>query len=693
MFELGKWLSLHSVEICGLISLLINIAGVCYAYVLHRSGDHTKRVLTWPQLYSMWLFAAGVLFFLPLCYKTSENSTFITPFLMSFLNSLKMFLADGDFELIKKVFQNTEGLAYRYYNLYAAMLFFTAPVMTFTNILSLFKNIIDEWRFSHWRIIERKRYIMSELNLKSLALARSIRLNDRKALIVFTDVFMQNEEADFELLTEARNINAILLKRDISHINILRKGNTEIFLVGESEAENVSQAVKITTELNELNRKKNVKIFVFSHSGSSAVILDSVKYENLLPKAEGKNLDFNDFKFKLRRVDEKRQLAWRTVSRMNVFEIAKHSPDGEINVLIAGMGSYGMEFFKTLIWFCQFEGVKINITIVDKEADGDDGKRSVASVINHNCPDLLKYNRCEEDGEAQYDIEIIPGIDMQNDTFENIVFYRGADERKRALAQRIKKCDIAIISLGDDDLNIETAINLRQIFDKIHMFKPSENTKMEQEAVDIYAVVYDEQKSGALHSNDATIENTFLRNCKNEPYHIKFIGSMSDQFKYENIYDEELEKNAYYHHRSWVDVDFEIYGELIKKENSEEKIREYREKINYLKENELTTDKKNKDRTSYEKYEYFRLSSMAKEIYIRALNESFKDEISCSVGGLRSCECEGCVRRKKSEHMRWNAYMRSIGYSYRRGQRSDRARVHSDLVSWHELSYFEKMKD
>ena len=124
------------------------------------------------------------------------------------------------------------------------------------------------------------------LNSRSVALAKSIRAKDRKAHLVFTDVYEQNDEPDYELLLEARDLRALCMKKDISHVDLLeRKGKVELFLIGGDESENVSQAVKITTELEKLNKKKDVKIFVFSRKQSGAYIIDSVRYDRLLADA------------------------------------------------------------------------------------------------------------------------------------------------------------------------------------------------------------------------------------------------------------------------------------------------------------------------------------------------------------------------------------------------------------------------
>ena len=70
-----------------------------------------------------------------------------------------------------------------------------------------------------------------------------------------------------------------------------------------------------------------------------------------------------------------------------------------------------------------------------------------------------------------------------------------------------------------------------------------------------------------------------------------------------------------------------------------------------------------------------------------------KDRTTCT-NPIKSkeCRCDNCVRRMRSEHMRWNAYMRVYGYSFGE-QRADRAMLHNDLQAWAKLSKKEQEKD
>lgn len=672
MADILAWIVENSGDVlwgfCAIVSIVLTTIGAINAYKRYKNATHTRYVLNPVHLFTIFVFGAMFLMMIPvtcLYEDLGEKFIYFRPLLMAFNYTMRAFILDGGFAdtiggvLEKLTPEEKNRFVYLLVTVWGTVLYVLAPALTFVNVMSIFKNLMGELRYK-W-VDRRKCYIFSELNAKSVALAKSIRGKDTKGHIVFTDVFEQNDEPDFELLLEARNMRAICMKKDIAHVDLLeRKGSVEVFLIGDNESENISQAVKITTELDRQNKKQDVKIFVFSRQKSGAYIIDSLNYQNLLEHA--KKQDFDEQTFKLRRINEVQQLVWNTVPEMDVFALAEKN-GGEIPVLIAGMGSYGMEFFKMLIWFCQFEGVRLRLTVVDKRPKG-----AVEAMIRRECPDLLKRNRLEEEGESFYDVEIIPDVDVETDALENLINYDQDDGEKIRLRQRLRQTKIAIVGLGNDDLNIETAVYLRSLFDRIHgvvAYKEDKKTKTvtkitsDEEPVKIYSVVYDEQKSGILHRNDDA-ESDFLRNHQDVPYHINFIGAMSSQFSYENIYDEGLEKAALAHHTFWANL-----------ENMLEK------------------------KAQYEQYEYFRQSSMATELYNREVMEvpPMKKRTTC-LQPVKSaeCECAECTVRKRSEHMRWNAYMRVCGFSY--GEpRADRAMLHNDLKPWKKLSDKEREKD
>ena len=87
---------------------------------------------------------------------------------------------------------------------------------------------------------------------------------------------------------------------------------------------------------------------------------------------------------------------------------------------------------------------------------------------------------------------------------------------------------------------------------------------------------------------------------------------------------------------------------------------------------------------------------MAKELYQREIrsNPERRGLTGCTMRTkLQTCECQNCTRRKRSEHMRWNAYTRAIGYSFQKDHKADRAKLHNSLQEWEKLSVRDKQKD
>lgn len=668
----------------GAVSLVVGISFLVRALYVYKDGKRAKRVLSAIQVYTIGVFASVVLVFVPIYYTSydfGDAYNFFRPLLIAIHNSLRIFILDGDFDIIVKSINDQNVLLRVCFSLYAAFLYVIAPILTFSNVLSLFKNMKGEIRY-RWHK-RKKHYIMSELNDKSIALAKSIYDRQKNVVIVFTDVFEQNEEDDYELLMQARDINAICLKKDISHLDFTnKKGDVEIFLIGNDESENVSQAVRITTEINKKNSKHNVKVFVFSTKPSAAYIIDSIKYDNLLQHASKHG--YGEDCFKLRRIDEKQQLIWNTIPKMKLFDIANRN-DKTLSVLIVGFGSYGIEFFKMLVWYCQFEGYKLQINIVDKSGKRIEEKDYIESLIKRDCPELLKKNGSISVGDAQYDIKIFSGVDALTADIDELLLSGGSTSDKTSIANRLSATNLAFVSLGDDDINIEVSIRLRSLFDRINGVKAKKDIDWKDEVVDIYSVVYDDQKSSILYNE--YIEDSkshILLNHKDVPYHIHFIGGMSSQFDYLNIYNAELEKCAYQHHIGWVEIEKRIYIEL----NDEEK----KKSIEQYESDKFITD----ERKKYEQYEYYRRSSIAKELYQREIrnNSVLSSQATClEKEKKQTCKCKNCIRRKRSEHMRWNAYTRVIGYAYNNGVRADRALLHDNLCEWDRLSELDRQKD
>ncbi|MBO5767649.1 MAG: hypothetical protein J6R49_03890 [Clostridia bacterium] len=702
--------------IFGLLSLAVVVGILLYSVKVQKKKERADRVFSPFQVFTGGVFIAVMLVFLPVFYYNYDlfgDYSYIRPIFIALHNTIRVFILDGDFDTVANQITDINEVVRLCFSFHSALLYVVAPILTFGNVLSMFKNIRGEAMLSFYK--NRSMYIMSELNVCSMSLAESIiarckenGCDEKKPIIVFTDVFEQNEEDDYELLVKAHDIGAICLKKDISHLKLSEKSkNIEIFLVGENESENIEHAIKLTECYK---NRKNISIFVFATSLGAGYIIDSLeKGDNTLddnfeqfiirnPRGllyeDGWKTDNNirvDGGFYIRRINSIEALAKNTLSDENaynaVIESAKKN-DNTISIMIIGMGKYGKRFLKTAVWLYQLEGYKLEINVFDADKNGAD---SAKKQLAQECPELISINPSDEDGDANYDIKFFSGIDCFSSDFDNCF-------TSQENARRLKRTNLAFVTLGDDDKNIEAAVMLRALFDRIkHRTKNDLNNKEKYEMPIINAVVYDEQKASNLGANGSV-----LKNHKDNEYHVNFIGDMSYQFNYDNIEkNRNIEKLAFAYHIDWLrkaaqlrhcyendpafrvavdsNVSKPIYWDDAHIYTGIDKVLNFDGAINTAK---ISDEAKN-----YVNYEYFRRSSIAKALHKQLTEKYF--ESAC--GHPDTCTCEICEARRKTEHMRWNAYMRSEGYV--KGARNDRAKTHPNLCTWDELPYLDRFKD
>jgi radical SAM protein with 4Fe4S-binding SPASM domain len=148
---------------------------------------------------------------------------------------------------------------------------------------------------------------------------------------------------------------------------------------------------------------------------------------------------------------------------------------------------------KTLTWFCQMEGFRIEIHAFDMDPYAEDRFTLLA-------PELMspRNNGVYIKGEAQYKIVFHSGVSVSDARFT-----RALDE--------VGVPTYVFVSMGEDARNVRTAVLLRQYFRQKHMPDPV-----------IQAIVYDSKNKDIL--NGAT-------NWKGKSYGIEFIGDLEEMFE------------------------------------------------------------------------------------------------------------------------------------------------------------------
>lgn len=610
--------------LCLVLSFAVLAAAIGFAvYKVLKNGDKEHTAVTPFRVLLVGFFVAAVLFFYPVYYidyfaAESGFTRLFKSFIISVHNSMRLFILDGEFDIIRDFFGSYETSAALSvaYTVYASVLYVIAPVLTAGFVLSFFKSAksLVKYAFS----LSTEIYIISALNDKSVALATDVREKSANALIVFANVYEDSEGKNADLIAQAKLLKAVTLSRDVAEISLKprkKRAVRKIYFISEDEDENLNKGLELITRCRSDERlnTENTAVYVFATATESEILLNSI----------------DNGKVKVRRINERRNLVLHTLIENSIFQNALPPEAGEsekqINVVIVGLGGYGKEYLKSVCWCSQMPGYKLTVHVFDKDGD-------IMERLAYDSPELITYNDKVIDGEPYYKIIPHENCDTRSSKFMNDI-------------SALKGVTVALISLGNDELNIEAAIRMRMQL----LRRKKEHGETGPDAK-IFAIVYNPVKVDMVGDYG-------LRNARGADYNITFIGDTRERFSIKNIEQAELESDALQCHMQWV--------------NREDKAK-------YLESLE-----------NFNRYEYYRRSSTAQAIYTR-----FKQDLGFNEKEGNDEEAKAYNEMlKKYEHRRWSAFMRTEGYVGSKAGRDELAKMHPDLIPYDALTEAAKAKD
>ena len=547
------------------------------------------------------VFLANLVMFFSIHSVNAEATFrgFLRAVLLAVFHSMQVFTIGCDFEVVKdSIMACPDGLEV-WLLLWASVLYVLAPVFTFGFVLSLFKNLTAYLKYI--RSFFKEAFVFSQLNEKSLALASDLREKHEHAVIVFTDVYKEAQEGMSELLEAAEQMGAICFEKDITIVDFKKHSKRKpisFFAIGSDESDNLDHALML---IDLYKTREDTHIYIFSTKIESELLLTSVD----------KGL------VKVRRIHEVQSLVNRLLyeNGNTLFESARKTEKEtkKISAVVIGMGCHGTEMVKALTWFGQMDGYELSIHAFDKDPLSCEKFTALA-------PELMspQYNGVCVEGEAQYNITIHPGMDVDSVSFANEI-------------AKIRDASYVIVALGNDDVNINTAVKLRMYFERMKIHPV------------IYAIVYNSRQKKALEG---------IKNYRGQSYDIRFFGDVESSYTEDVIIDSELEEAALRIHMKWG------------------------------KEEEFWT------------YEYNYRSSMASAIHMKAriaCGIPGADKMEKDLTEKERDIIEVLEHRRWNAYMRAEGYV--FSGSNEKSSRNDLGKMHHDLVDFSSLSEEEKRKD
>ena len=262
------------------------VMGIWWLVAMIRKYGCHKNVFASPlAIGAVGLTVAGVLGFIP-AYRIGDNAV-SNAFLSSVQHTMRLFVVDDSITDLLYNLGGQDVFTHVRLGTYKALLLvivILAPVTTFTAIMTIFARIW--YRVKNRITFSRDKHVFSELNDRSLALARSIRAEweeyrkDRKngvenikamrrPLIVFADIIDKSEEAHLDLVDNAKKLGAILFRKDLATVKWAWRKNKKIsfYLISDDEAEKLRHAKFIMENYD----NDACKLYLFTNSYSDPV--------------------------------------------------------------------------------------------------------------------------------------------------------------------------------------------------------------------------------------------------------------------------------------------------------------------------------------------------------------------------------------------------------------------------------------
>ncbi len=634
-------------------------------------------------------------------------------------NVVQMFTVGGEFAHVSDLMYATDGegvvllipsFAEKVFTVVGNIIYIIAPVLTFTLILSFLKNTFSRIHYRHF-CRGKKRHIFSELNEKSLALAKSIKEKEKnRAVVVFCDIIDKKEEAHLDLVEGAKKLGAIFFRMDMESIRLagkrrvrskrkidalaedtgrIRSGKYNFYLICDDEAEIVRHARRL---IQDYGARADCNLYIFSNNEESRSFLDSFS-EN----------ERNEIAMRVERVDDIRFLIYHDLDQnpLRLFENAREKENiKEISAVIVGLGRYGMEMIKALLWYCQIPGYRVRILALEERADAD--KRFLAK-----CPSLKLNTEMNGTDDMRYSIEIVGGVDVSSVDFK----------------QQLDRLDptYVFISLGSDAENLKISMAARRILD-------GRGCK-----ADITTVVYSSALKERVHCDyDKKTEGLDKESQKTvspmAKYRLHVIGDMESFYSVDTVLASTLVEDGYRIHKQWGDLrgfymnDYNFYSSVAKAlhyrlrkammRRTEENFL-YRDVFaavfdnewhRYIVENTGDVKQARAVKRSFEEMIALRCDNTEPIISAEEKLETLEEDpgkilltpFSYASGDGLHMEKTGDIvafarAAAEIDHVRWNAYMRTEGFVY--GDKHTEFKRHGDLVRVKKLSLKNCIKD
>lgn len=604
------------------------LALFCLFTDIKKSGISIKAKLAYPSfciILAIWLirFAVGLNCSI---YENISSMNWLERFLDSLIHALQTFSMDEDYTMYLSsgkafLYSSQSAAAAELYGFYAAVLNTLAPIAGGAILFDILSDIFPNFRlYYHTLRRNKKNYIFSELNSRAVVLAEDIRKKEPNAFILFTDAYVDPEnELSSELFIRAKKINALCVTTDLTALNGIGHGLVEYYLIDNSDESNIEALTKMFSgnwkdffidkqkkslwKSEKKTAQKNVNIFIFSENPTVYQIAEH--YNRLCTKENVRQV-------LIQVVNEYENLVYELLDTHPLYLPLLDTHGSELSVVLTGSGSIGKQFIKSAYWCGQMlnpfitqslekpEKIKLHFHIIS------DNSTEFKQQLKLEMPEVFDRKYCETDektctGTLPYASFSFHDADVNSYRFQQIL-------------DQIPQIDYVLIAFDNDRQNLTSAHWLKEYLDKRSLIQGNHSH--------VHCIIEDTNLKQTI-TNIYQENHAFTNVC--------FFGSLDERYNYNTIHQTRFEDSAF----------------LVDMSHNRKEKRDFLQNM-YNYRSSLAS-------AMYLKYRLFSAGLMKQNdhLSLKNLDGFFRYLLNPENANLQLW----------CEKQRWNAYVRSIGFS------------------------------
>lgn len=456
-----------TLNICGIISLVILFA-VIVGIVLCRK-DLRKAVRMLSAGFFLLIFVALI----P-CHISESGYSFGTN---TFETICVMITQSNLNDTLEKLSTYNTPFA-EAYKIYTICLYILGPLSVASATLSFVKGF---GKIAYLiKSLFADSYVFSSVNERSVAIAKSVRKQHKKAVILFS-MDGGAEGVDENDLSQLEEIGAIVINKSVKDVKHSLNRKRHYCLLDKDASQNIESGLALNEKFKDnKSASSKVELLIYSTDEMSQIIFYNTPHYVTIHLFKEEEIIANDLIFN--------------------YPLYGGIKDGKLNVLIVGGGKIGYEILKKVIWSGYFgKKVKTQINMLAANAD------SVKSKLKKECSGLGSI------GEE---------IGFYNEDINGNGFTKVLDE--------IDRPTYIVVALGNEKLNAETSIYLRRHFGvnngypKLHAVTDTEDFAKKLKLVSVHDWKVGENRS------------FFKREETEQNFEIKGFGSYESAYRHIN---------------------------------------------------------------------------------------------------------------------------------------------------------------